>query len=247
MRGNKLLFLFLFFYGFSFSQEKMIHVKITANGNNVEGIDIVNLVNEKSAKSDANGEFHILAKVEDLLVLSSPIIEYKRKIIDENDFKAKIIKIEVVPKPGQLEEVVITKYRNINAVDLGILSKPAKEFTPAERRLKTASSYDLTVGTYTSVSLDAIINSISGRTAMLKKELEVERREFAREKLLMIYEEDYFTKRLKIPAEYVSGFQYYAVENDKLRSALKSKNKVLSDFLLAEIAPKYIELLKNEK
>lgn len=247
MKVNKLLLLFLFCYGFSFSQEKMIHVKILANGNNVEGIDVVNLVNEKSAKSNANGEFQILAKVDDLLVLSSPIIEYKRKIIDESDFKSKVIKIEVIPKIGQLEEVVITKYRNINAVDLGILSKPAKEFTPAERRLKTASSYDLTVGTYNSVSLDAIINSISGRTAMLKKELEVEKKELAIKKLSMIYDEDYFHENLKIPTAFIAGFQYYAVENDKLRSALNSKNKVICDFLLAQIAPQYLELLQNEK
>lgn len=83
--------------------------------------------------------------------------------------KTKEVLIKMTPKPGQLDEVVITKYRNINALDLGVLSKPAKEYTPAERRLKAASSYDLTVGTYNSVSLDAIINSISGRTAMLKK------------------------------------------------------------------------------
>lgn len=240
-------FILLFVTASVFSQEKIIYGKIIAGGNNVEGIDIVNLVNEKSAKSNANGEFQILVKADDMLVLSSVRYEYKRKIIEESDLKSKIIQIEMTPKPGQLDEVVITKYRNINAVDLGILSKPAKQLTPAERRLQTASSYDLTVGTYTSVSLDAIINSISGRTAMLKKELQVERRELAREKLQFIYDEDYFIKKLKIPAEFVSGFQYYAVENDELRSALNSKNKVKTDFLLSEIAPNYIQLLKDEK
>lgn len=247
MAPTRILFLLLLISFPALSQEKIIYGKIIAGGNNAEGVDIVNLVNEKSAKSDANGEFQILAKVDDLLVLSSQKFEYKRKIIEESDLNSKIVRIEMIPKPGQLDEVVITKYRNINAVDLGILSKPAKEFTPAERRLQTASSYDLTVGTYTSVSLDAIINSISGRTAMLKKELEVERRELAREKLSFVYEEEYFTKNLKIPAEFVMGFQYYAVESDKLRSALNSKNKVLSDFVLSEIAPKYLQLLQDEK
>lgn len=237
----------MLFSAVAFSQEKMIQGKITSDGNPVEGIDIVNLVNEKSAKSNANGEFQILAKAEDLLVFSSQRFEYKRKIIEESDLKSTSIAIQMTPKPGQLDEVVITKYRNINATDLGILSKPAKEYTPAERRLKAASSYDVSVGTYNSVSLDAIINSISGRTAMLKKELQVERREFAREKLLLIYEEEYFTDKLKIPTDFVNGFQYFAVENDKLRSALNAKNKVLSDFLLAEIAPQYLELLNDAK
>jgi len=232
---------------FAFSQEKIIYGKIIADGNNVEGINVVNLVNEKSAKSNGNGEFQILAKTDDLLVLSSERFEYKRKIVEESDLKTKEVLIKMTPKPGQLDEVVITKYRNINALDLGVLSKPAKEYTPAERRLKAASSYDLTVGTYNSVSLDAIINSISGRTAMLKKELEVERREFAREKLSNVYEDEYFIEKLKIPVDYVDGFQYYVVENDKLRSALNAKNKVLVSFLLNEMAPKYLELIHNAK
>ena len=247
MTRIKFLLFFLLFSAVVFSQEKMIQGKITSDGNPVEGIDIVNLVNEKSAKSNANGEFQILAKAEDLLVFSSQRFEYKRRIIEQNDLKSTSIAIQMTPKPGQLDEVVITKYRNINATDLGILSKPAKEFTPAERRLKAASSYDLSVGTYNSVSLDAIINSISGRTAMLKKELQVEKREIAREKLLLLYEEEYFTDKLKIPADFVNGFQYFAVENDKLGSALNAKNKVLSDFLLAEIAPQYLELLNDAK
>ena len=246
MKNLSFFCFFLIFYTVGFSQEKNIQVKIEANGNNVEGINVVNLVNEKSAKSDANGEFQILAKADDMLVLSSERFEYKRRIITEDDLKSKHIMIKMTPKPGQLEEVVITKYRNINAVDLGILSKPAKEYTPAERRLKTASSYDLTVGTYNSVSLDAIINSISGRTAMLKKELEVERREIAREKLLMNFDEDYFAEKLKIPTDYIKGFQYYAVEDAAFRQVLNSKNKIAQEILLNKLSTDYLKLVSNE-
>lgn len=246
MKNLSFFCFFLIFYTVGFSQEKNIQVKIEANGNNVEGINVVNLVNEKSAKSDANGEFQILAKADDMLVLSSERFEYKRRIITEDDLKSKRIMIKMTPKPGQLEEVVITKYRNINAVDLGILSKSAKEYTPAERRLKTASSYDLTVGTYNSVSLDAIINSISGRTAMLKKELEVERREIAREKLLMNFDEDYFAEKLKIPTDYIKGFQYFAVEDAQFRQVLNSKNKIAQEIQLNKLSTDYLKLLSDE-
>lgn len=246
MKNLSLFCFFLIFYTVGFSQEKNIQVKIEANGNNVEGINVVNLVNEKSAKSDANGEFQIAAKADDMLVLSSERFEYKRRIITEDDLKSKRIMIKMTPKPGQLEEVLITKYRNINAVDLGILSKPAKEYTPAERRLKTASSYDLTVGTYNSVSLDAIINSISGRTAMLKKELEVERREIAREKFLMNFDEDYLVEKLKIPGDYIKGFQYFAVENAEFRQVLNSKNKIAQEILLNKLSTDYLKLVRDE-
>jgi len=64
----KFLLFFLFIIQISFAQEMSIHGRISAGGNSVEGINVVNLVNEKSAVSDYNGEFFILAKAEDLLV-----------------------------------------------------------------------------------------------------------------------------------------------------------------------------------
>ena len=233
---NKLILLFLFVIQISFAQEKIIHVRISAGGNSVEGINVVNLVNEKSAVSDYNGEFFILAKAEDLLVFSAINFEYKRKIIDESDLNLKIIEIEMVPKTNQIDEVVIEKY-NINAVELGILSKPAKVYTPAERKVRTA----------TTGLLDPLLNLISGRTKDLKSNVEVERKIFNLEKLEDLYEDEYFVKTLKIPAENVSGFKYFAVENNELAQAIKAKNKTLTDFLLVQISEKYKAQQLEEK
>jgi len=245
--GNRFIIGLLFFIQIAFSQEKTIHGKVVADGNSVEGINVVNLVNEKSTVTNAQGEFQILAKEDDLLIFSAERLQYKRKILEKEDFGSKIITVKMEPKPGMLDEVVITKYRNINAVDLGIMSKHAKEYTPAERRLKAASSYDLTVGTYNSVSLDAIINSISGRTAMLKKELEVEKQEFAIASLEQNFETEYFTEQLKIPVDYVKGFQYFVAEDALVRQAIREKNKTKIEFFLSQKATKYIETLKEQK
>ena len=186
---NKLLLIFIIFFQFSFAQEKIIHGKISAEGNNVEGINIINLVNERSTVSDVNGGFQILAKVEDLLVLTAVNFEYKRKIITTEDVNAKTIEIKMTPKVGQIDEVVITQYKNINAVDLGILSKPAKVYTPAERRVRTA----------TTGLLDPLVNLISGRTKKLKENVQIERRIFLLEKIDDLYEDEYFVEKLKIP------------------------------------------------
>jgi hypothetical protein len=43
---------------------------------------------------------------------------------------------------------------------------------------------------------------------------------------------------LKIPSEYVEGFKYYAVENEKLHVILESKNVSTTEFLLGELAIK---------
>lgn len=234
---NSILILILLVCNLSFAQEKIINGKITAEGNNVEGINIVNLVNEKSTVSDASGAFQISAKVGDLLIFSSINFEYKRKIIEDKDLVSKGIEIKMIAKVGQLDEVVITQYKNINAVDLGILSKPAKVYTPAERRVRTA----------TTGLLDPLINLISGRTKKLKGNVQIERRMFLIERLGDLYEDDYFKNNLKIPIENISGFKYFAVEDKELVDALNAKNKTLTDLIIIQLSEKYLSLLSNEK
>jgi hypothetical protein len=89
---------------------------------------------------------------------------------------------------------------------------------------------------------DPILNAISGRTKMLKAELQVERKEFALQTLTELFEKSYFIEKLHIPADYVKGFQYYAVENNGLRSVLKTRNKTQIDFILSQLS---VEYLKN--
>jgi hypothetical protein len=144
MRLNKILiFSLLFISPSAFAQtvvEKLLHGKIVVESGNVAGVNIVNLVNEKSTTSDSNGEFIILAKADDLLVFSSVNLEYHRKIIDEDDLKSDLITIKMTSKITQLKEVIVNKHPQINAVSLGISAKGIKKYTPAERRLYTANS-----------------------------------------------------------------------------------------------------------
>lgn len=237
---RKFEFLFLFLCQISFGQtggEKLLHGKIVVESENVAGVNIVNLVNEKSTNSDSNGNFFILAKADDLLVFSSVNLEYQRRIIDENDLKSDIIVIKMTSKITQLEEVVVNKYPQINAISLGISAKGIKKYTPAERRLYTASS----------TPVDALLNLLSGRTAMLKKELEVEKKERSLSLFASLFDDDFFTKKLKISANYIKGFQYYCIEDPKISEVLKSKNKTKIEFLLIPVAKKYNEIMSDMK
>ena len=215
------------------SGEKILHGKIVVASGTIEGVNIINLVNEKSTISDSNGEFYILAKAEDLLVFSSVNLEYHRKIIEEEDFKADIIIIKMAAKITELKEVIVNKNPEINPVSLGISPKGIKKFTPAERRLFTATS---TPG-------DALLNMISGRTEMLKKEIEVEKKYNLLAKIDALFEEEYYINTLKIPADYVKGFQFYCIEDEKLATALRSKNKTMTMFLIVPLAEKFNDLI----
>ncbi len=241
---------FLLILGFIFSQiaicqsnvEKIIHGKIVVESNNVEGIIIVNLVNEKSTVSDANGNFYILAKVEDLLVFSSVNLEYYHRIIEIEDLKSPVLTIKMIAKITKLKEVIVNKHPEINAVSLGISPKGIKKYTPAERKLKTGGDFKpihLLSILGGSLAVDPILNAISGRTAMLKKELEVEKKERLLAIIDALFEKDYYINTLKIPLHYIKGFQYFCIEDISLGTVLPSKNKTKIDFLMIELAEKY--------
>lgn len=243
-KSQFLLFLFLTSQLALCQNEKSIHGKITAKNSTTAGIRIINLANEKETVSDEKGEFEIDAKIDDLLVLSSMNMEPNRTTIEKENFETGSINIEMIPKITQLQEVKIYTYPEFDAVKMGILSKPAKKYTPAERRLKAAGDFKpihllgLLGG---SLPIEPIINKVSGKTKWLKKELKLERKEFLLSDLSELYEKDYFVKELKIKPELVTGFQYYAVENSELASALRSTNrsKPTISFILTKLALNY--------
>ena len=117
-----------------------------------------------------------------------------------------------------------------------------KTYTPAERKLKTAS--EMSIGTI--ISIDPLLNWISGRTRMLKKELEVEKMEILIDQTADYYQKEYIVNTLKIPEDYVDGFLYYVVENGRFVTAMKSKNKTMATFVLSELAVQFKVLYQLE-
>src|SRR5690606_31292716 len=168
--NNKVFFL-LFFPVFCFSQE-IIKGKIKIETPEVSEILVVNLTSESESKTDGFGRFSINAEIGDLLIVAAPHIHRKRYIVQENDFK-KEIEIEVEALPVEIETIEITR-SNITSESLGLVPKGQKRYTPAERRLKTATDMEIMVGFGFAFSFDPILNALSGRTKMLKKELEIE-------------------------------------------------------------------------
>lgn len=239
MKSKIILFVLGLFGQITFGQtagEKLIHGKIIIESGNIAGVSVINLVNEKSTTSDSNGDFYILAKAEDLLVFSSVNLEYYRRIIEEEDLKPAVLIIKMVSKITELEEVIINKYPEINAVSLGISPKGIIHRTQMERRLYAANS----------TPLAALLNGVSGRSTMLKKEIEVEKKELLLSKIDRLYSDEYFIKTLKIPKVYIKGFQYYMVENERFATVLNSKNKTKIEFAMVELAVEYNEIIAAE-
>lgn len=247
-----LLFLIIFsnFGWAQISNSKILKGKVVSNAIDLEGIYIINLKTEASTATEKGGYFNIQAKVGDTLMFSAMQFKGKKVALKEDDFSNNLFFVKLETMINQIEEVKIIRYNHINAVSLGIIPANQKHYTPAERKLKTAEElhwYSPLLIPLGGMSVDGMINSISGRTAMLKKEVEVERKEFVLQKLETQFERDFFVDKLKIPSEYVKGFWYYVAEDKKFVNALNNKNKTMATFVLGELATKYLDTLKTEK
>ena len=232
-------------------ERTILNGRIISNTNDLEGVYVVNAQTEVMATTTADGSFSIMAKSGDTLVFSSIQFKESRILLTAENFSDLIFTVKLNLLMHQLQEVIIKRYDNINAVALGIVPAGQKSYTQAERKLHTATALNPTANAGTmaggSVSADPLFNFFSGRTAMLKKEVAVEKKEFFMKLLENMFTLDHFVNRLKIPLEYVKGFEYYAVDNDKFTAILNSKNKTSTEFLLGELAVKYKEIIASEK
>ena len=223
------------------TSDKILKGKVTSDVYDLEGIYIINLKTEKATTTTSGGYFFILVSAGDSLMLSSVHFKGLRIAFSSSDIERDLVFVKMQPLVTQLEEVKVFQYKNINAVALGIIPKGQKSYTEAERKLRTATGLDAQIGLNTSLSIDPLFNLLSGRTAMLLKELEVEKKESLLRQIENMFDKEYFVNKLKIPEEYVRGFQYYIVENNRFVATLNEKNKTMATFLMGALATKYSE------
>lgn len=217
------------------SAQSLIRGRVVSDSISVEGVNIVNLVTKSSTITDAQGRFSIAANAGDLLVFSAVQLEINRYTIEPEDINKDQLIIRMVGKINELEETVVNQYSHVNAEALGIIPYGQKKYTPAERKLASASSGPV----------DILVNMFSGRLDMRKKEVEVEKKERLLERLEILYKKSFYTATLKIPEGQIQAFRYFAVEDPDLATALKQRNSVQSTFILSDLARRFLLLTED--
>ena len=81
---------------------------------------------------------------------------------------------------------------------------------------------------------------------MRKNQVVVEGKEQLQAKTSDYFERKYFLETLNIPEEYVDGFLFYIVDNERYARAMKDKNKTMATFILSELAVEYLKLKEIE-
>ena len=230
------LFLFLHTAFGQIEKTPEIRGKIIADSVGVDRVHVVNETTKKATFSDASGAFSISVKVGDVLVFSAVNLETVRRKINQKDLLQEVFTVLMIPKSIILKEVVINE-SSISAESLGIIPYGQKKYTPAERKLYTATSGG---------GIDGLLNTISGRKAMIKKEIIVEKKEQLLARFDVLFEDKYYTETLKIPSDYIKGFQYYCIDDVSFANALTVKNKTLIMFLIVKLAENYNEIIDVE-
>lgn len=223
----------IFTVSICFSQtEKPINGIVLCDDMPVQGIEVVNLVTEKTSITNSNGEFSIVAKAEDLLVFVSKKYYYKRLFLEKENVKKSNIKIILTQKPEELEEVLITKN---NFKSQGLFSQEAADEIKLEKGVnRNRQVYDGTIEN------GADLMRIGGMILDLfvkKKEnnknpdVKIEFKELA----TTSYEEGFFVNTLKLKPEEVSLFLEFCDADPKSKIILDENNPLsLMDFILTK-------------
>lgn len=216
--------------------------KVVTDFDSPEGIYVINKTTEKSVTTGRGGYFTINASVSDTLIFSAVQFTAKDIVLTPEDIDSPLLLVPLQPLQRELAELIIVDYSHINAVSLGLVPAGQKQYTPAERKLATASSYKMNP-----LGLDPIFNAFSGRTAMLRQAAETEKKESLMEKIGYLYSEEDIIAKLNIPLDYVQGFIFYIVENKYFAKAVAEKNTEMAKFLMTGLADKYRSLLNDGK
>ena len=196
--------------------QQLLKGKVIAGNSAAEGVLVVNLTTEKETRTNSQGDFTIMARPGDLLILSSYELYKKRIVLDEVDF-GKTLAIVMETNLNQLEEVVVERYR-INPEDLGLVLKGQKVYTPGERKALRGNG-------------DALI---------------VERKDKLRAKFERYFKDSMIIRNLGIPKEHVEGYKYFSIENPEFIEVMNNNDLMSINRCVVSLAAEYKKRIADE-
>jgi hypothetical protein len=208
----------------------------------IENAHIVNLNTKHGTITASNGRFKIFAKVGDTLEITSIQYQEKKYLIRRSSFSFEGFVLYLKPKIYELEEIKLKKHKltgslgvdlnvvptsyapTINAVTLGLPNAGSKLMKKVDREIYTATT------SASGISLDLILNVLSGRLKMLKfKKIIVEEDEAV---LLMFKKFQYvFEQSFNIKKENAYRFLYFSIADSLYNEKLLNNEFTLIQFL----------------
>ena len=148
---------------------------------------------------------------------------------------------------NELKEVVVTPYnltgdltkdidrvtleKDVSAEALNLPNAHRRIPTQSERKLQEASSMSMTAGgglggAGGGMSLNPIINAITGRTKMLKNRVKVDKTYAQTQQVQGFYADSLFVSTLKIPMDRIEDFMYFCEVDEAFQTAVELGDKL---------------------
>ncbi|KAB1067797.1 hypothetical protein F6U93_09340 [Tamlana haliotis] len=263
----KRLLLFALFFSWAFlvtAQSIDLFGKIKS-GANVENIHVINKTQQRFTTTNTQGEFTIPVKVNDTLMFSSIQHKPHEQVVSEFIFKNKIIVVHLEEQVNELDEVNVGRLLTgdlmsdienttgevpINFYDVGIPGYTGKIATESERNLYEANGDGVAFETLLlqvltlNVSVNPIINAISGRTKYLKEHVEMERKSELLRKVKLRVSETFFELH-SLPEDKRNDFFYFCEEDENFEEACQGKTDFEIFQFLEKKYKQYMENLEN--
>ena len=217
-------------YQFSISQtEKLLKGKVLSETVALKNVEVINKTSKTSTTTNELGEFSILVNAKDSLIFFSKDYFFKRIKLTQTDLNKNDLVVNMILKPEELEEVLITniKFPHVGAAGVGSTVFPS------------ASLHK-----YTGVYDGSIVNgmnfiAVGGFIAdLFKKEKDTPKKKVSKvdfKKLAASIPEDFFTKDLKLKPEEKELFLELSDADPKSKMILDHNNILTTmDFLYAK-------------
>ncbi|TDT39526.1 hypothetical protein CLV90_3507 [Maribacter spongiicola] len=209
--------------------------RVNSDDGDVAATHVLNLTSNRASITDENGYFSIPVRLLDTLEFSA--IQYKKKIIVVSTaiYESKLISVGLEEALTELDEVTVTPYnlsgnllRDLPTLDLdpvvtastlGLPNAYVKIPTKAERELQAATANPI-------MSMDALLNGISGRTKMLKNRVERNNLYNRTERVRDFYADSVYVKQLLIPLDKIDDFLYYCEVDPRFQEVVDTHSEL---------------------
>ncbi|MEO9892676.1 hypothetical protein [Aurantibacter sp.] len=209
--------------------------KVYSADGDVAATHILNISSNKFTISDIDGFFEIPVKLFDTLVISA--VQFKRKeiVVTLALLEQELAQIQMEDALTELSEVVVRPYnlsgdlsrdaanlntgRIITASTLNLPNAYVKLPSKAERELFAATANPI-------MSVDPLINAITGRTKMLKQRVQRNSEYNRTQRVRAFYVDSLFRTDLKIPEEQIDAFMYFCEVDDSFQTIVDSHDRL---------------------
>lgn len=233
---------------------RTLNGRVTSTDKDVVGVVIQNISSEQAVITDMDGNFAIHVQLGDTLVFSA--VHFQRKIVPVTEvlYRTSFVEVPMEEFVNELKEVVVRPYnlsgdlsqdlgkltleKDVSASALGLPNAGVKPLTQSERLLREASSMTMTAGgglggAGGGMSLNPIINAITGRTKMLKNRVKVDNTYARTQRVQDFYVDSLFVTTLKIPVEKVDDFMYFCEVDEAFQETVDTQDKLkILDFMM---------------